>query len=124
MITRTAGTSFDPELFDEVQKAIRQLSGEEQIEADQLGMIPEDEAEANYLRGQEMALVVASPCWNYIKEALKKMVSQSEQLYRDAETDEEILRRQREWKAMEKAVKSIISNVETSAQVPHPNAII
>jgi len=124
MITRTAGSSFDPELFEEVQNAIKQLSGQEEIEADQLGLTPESDEEANYLRGQEMALTIASPGWGYIKELFAKLVKETEDAYRAAETDEEILRKQREWKAMEKAVKRAIASAENAAQVPHPNAII
>ena len=141
---RTQASSFDPEIFDEVQTAIGNVGGfdsgiPEDLDAELLGQNPKDAAEENYQRGQEMATMIAMTGWQYAKESLRKMVDEARREH-EAETvdvhvetplgpekssrpksDEEILQAYRDWKAMDKAVKRIIANIETAAATPHPD---
>jgi hypothetical protein len=128
-ISRTAASTFDPELFEEVQTAIGLIGGEkdsgvpEDFDDELLGQNAKDEAEKNYQRGQEMAILVSMTGWGYAKDSLRKMVDETKKAHDAAVSDAEILLTHREWKAMEKAVTQIISNVEMAATVPPPDTL-
>src|SRR5580692_6073814 len=125
-ISRTAASTFDPELFEEVQTAIGLIGGEkdsgvpEDFDDELLGQNAKDAGEKNYQRGQEVSLTIATTGWTYIVESFNKMVREAEIKFLEAETDEEILRLRREWKALDKAIKQIMMNVEYAAMVPPP----
>jgi hypothetical protein len=129
-IARTAASSFDEDLFEEVQTAIGLIGGEkdsgvpEDFDDELLGQNAKDEAEKNYQRGQEMALMISTLGWSYAKESLWRMVAESEKEFLTAEEDSDILRLRRDWKALEKSVRQIINNVEISATTPPPMEVI
>lgn len=130
MNNRTQASSFDNETFSEVMEVLNDMAGKtrdagipEDFDDELLGQNAKDEAERNYQRGQEIATLIAMTGWTYIKESLEKMIVVAEVEFKKAETDEEILRLRRDWKATEKAVHQIIANVESAAMVPHPDEL-
>jgi hypothetical protein len=126
---RQQASSFDAEIFDQVEELIAQQSGAgdtgipEGFEDELYGQSAKNDAEANYQRGQEMMCVLSLPGWKYIKEAFQKEIELAEQAHDAAETDADILWTHREEILTKKIVKRLIANVESSATVPHPNEL-
>jgi hypothetical protein len=122
---RTQASSFDEALFDEVQTAIGTVSGVDSgipsdLDDELLGQNAKNDLEENWQKAQEMMLVVSSNGWPLIKESLGKMVEETKVARDKARSDKAIILAQREFKAMEKAVKRIIANVESAANTPNP----
>lgn len=123
---RNAGSSFDSELFDEVESLINGTSRAtdsgipENFDDYLLGQDAKDEREANYQRGQEVANTVATLGWQYIEESLHKIVDKYKALKDEAEGDTQIVESHRRWKVSKQIVEEILRNVMMAVEVPHP----
>jgi hypothetical protein len=124
------GSSLGPDVLEEYLALVEEMEGKpkdagipEEFDDVLLGQHAKDDAEKNYQRGQEMAITLATTGWGYAVESWNKMVLESKKTHDEATADEDILRTFREWKALEQAVKRLIANVESAAQVPHPDEL-
>ena len=116
---RQQGSSFDPELFEEVQKSIAEIAAAEStpdLEAHILGEAAQTEEDKNLLNAQFCYEFMNHPLWPLFVKSLTQMVDREHKKFEDAERDpEDHLRRT--WKAYQKVVDEIIGNVESAAEL-------
>lgn len=121
---RTAGSSFDEKLFEEVEIAI---SGgvdsgiPSNFDDHLLGQDAKNEAEANFQRGQEVANTIATQGWKYIDALLDKLVDRYKKEKDDAEGDVQIVETHRRWKVARQIVEQIRMKVIQASEVLHPD---
>lgn len=124
LIERTAGSSFDQKLFNEVEIAISggYDSGIPANFDDHLyGQEAKNEAEANFQRGQEVANTIATQGWKYIDALLDRIVEEYKKEKDNAEGDIQIIESHRQWKVAKKIVDHIRQRVNQAAEVLHPD---
>jgi hypothetical protein len=118
-MSRDQASSFDPELFDEVQKAIESFGATSRytpvdLEDHIAGETAKTEEERNLLNGQFCYEFINHPLWPLYTESLRKMVEREHRKFEEAERDpDDHLRRT--WKAYQSVVSEIISNVQRAA---------
>lgn len=124
LVERTAGSSFDQKLFEEVEIAVSggYDSGIPVNFDDHLyGQESKNDAEANFQRGQEVANTIATQGWKYIDSLLNRIVEEYSKAKDNAEGDVQIVESHREWKVSKKIVDQIRMSVIQASEVLHPD---
>jgi hypothetical protein len=119
-IERSQGSSFDPELFDQIQSTIEeQLGGHVQapdVEDQILGASAQTEEEQELLKGQYCYELINSPVYIPILQSWLKMVDREHAKFENAETDPGD-RLRINWRAWQGAVGELVSNIESAAEL-------
>lgn len=119
---RIGASSFDDALFSEVEALISGVDSgvPENFDDYLLGQDPKNNAEENFQRGQEVANTIATLGWQYIVESFHKKIDEYKRKKDNAEGDTEIIESHRRWKVAQEIVEEILRNVQSAAEVPHP----
>lgn len=127
-LQRTQGSSFDQELWEEVEAAVNgpQVSYKdsgipENFDDVLLNQDAKNEEEANYQRGQEVANTISTLGWKYIVKSFEDIVEKYKKLKDESNTDSEIIEYHRQWKVANQIVDEILRNIVSAIEVPHPD---
>ena len=125
-LQRTVGSSFDAQLFEEVESLINGHVGADSAIPDNLddallGQEAKNAAESNFQKGQEVANTIATLGWKYIEQLMVDIVNDYDKRAHAAESDAEIIETRRSWRVSERIVGEILRKVESAANVPHPD---
>jgi hypothetical protein len=116
---RQQASTFDPELFDEIQSTIEEQLGnntQPDLEDHILGEDAQTEEEQNILTAQYCYDFMNSPAYLPILKSWLKMVEREHAKFENAETDPGD-RLRINWRAWQGAVGELVSNIESAAEL-------
>lgn len=120
MEKREQASTFDPELFEEIQQTISDQLGSDSgipdLEDHILGEDAQTPEEKNLLDGQFCYEFVNSPMYSLYVKSLMKMVAREHRKFESAESDPGD-RLRLNWRAYQRVVTEIIGNIESGSEL-------